>query len=99
MERIRGNEDDALQFTGATIRRCRAWGESFREDTKMPIGAVCNPHFGDFTNPKEAPSKKTYQLLCAIQKIRQPSLNADFGNKLNMALRRRVRETKMKNSF
>ena len=99
MGRIRGNGDDALKFKVATIRRFRSMAESFRGAPKMPIGAVDNPHFGEFTNPKAAPKTKTHQLLGLIQKIRQSSLNADFSNKLNMALHRRVRETKMKNSF
>ena len=65
----------------------------------MPIGAVGNPNFEDFANPKEAPENQTHHLLGAIQKIRQASLNDDFSNKLNLTLHKRARGDKMKNSF
>ena len=65
----------------------------------MPIGAVGNPHFRGFANPKEARAKKTHHLLGGIQKIRQASLSDDFGDKSSLYLHKRVRETKMVNSF
>ena len=65
----------------------------------MPIGTVGDPHFGDFTNPMESPTTKIHQLIDAIRKIRQSSLNADFSNKLNTKLHRRFRETKSEGFF
>ena len=66
---------------------------------KMPIGEIGNPLFGDFTNPPEAPVTKTHGLLSAIRKIRHASLNADFSNKMNMALTRMVRSNKSDGFF
>ena len=99
MGRIFGNDDDALKLPGAAIWRFRTWAESFGRTPKVPIGAADNPYFEDFRNRKEAPTAKTHQLLGAIREIRQSSLNADFSNKLNMSLRRRVLWAKMEDSF
>ena len=65
----------------------------------MPIGAIGDPHFEDFTNPEDAKNTKTHQLIGAIHKIRQASLNADFDNKLNTKSRRRFRETESAEFF
>ena len=41
-----------------------ATGQSvFGRTPEMPIGAVCNPHFEDFANPKEARETETHHLL------------------------------------
>ena len=61
---------------------------------EMPIGAIGNPHFEDFTNPKDATNTKTHQLIYVIRKKRHSSLNSDFNNKLNTVLHMRFRETK-----
>ena len=73
--------------------------KSFRKDTQNSDRCGGIPNFEDFMNPKEAPAAKTHHFPAAIQKIRQASLNAEFGDKKNMALRKRVREPGMKNSF
>ena len=65
----------------------------------MPIGAIDNPHFEDFTNPKEAPAAKTHGLIGLIHKIRQASPNADFSNKLNTTLNMMVRGAKSEEFF
>ena len=66
----------------------------------MSIGAFGDPHFEDSMNPEAAPAAKTHHFLGGgVRKIRQASLNADFINKLNMALHKPVREAKMENSF
>ena len=61
---------------------------------KIPIGATGNPHFEDFTNPKDSRAAKTHELIGAIRKIRQASLNADFSDKLNSKLHMGFRDTK-----
>ena len=71
----------------------------FGRTPKLPIGSIDNPFFGDFTNPAEAPATKTQNLTSAIYEIRQASLKADFQNKLNTALIRRVRNTKNADFF
>ena len=60
---------------------------------EMPIGAVGSPHFEDFMSPVEAPNTKTHHLIRGIQQIRHASLIADFSGKLNLALRKRIRES------
>ena len=65
----------------------------------MPICTIGNPHFEDFTNPKEAPAAKTHGLIGLIHKIRQASPNADFSNKLNTTLHRRAGNTKSEEFF
>ena len=72
--------------------------EFFGRTPKMPIVTVGNPHFEDFTNPAGAPTTETHHFLGAIQKIRQALLTADFSGELNLALRKRIRESKMGNS-
>ena len=64
----------------------------------MPICTIGNPHFEDFTNPKEAHAAKTHGLIGLIHKIRQASPNVDFSNELNTTLRRRVGIQNRKNS-
>ena len=59
----------------------------------MPIGAVGNPHFEDFTNTKEDRTTRTHHLLGAIHQIRQASITADFNGKLNLRLIRRLRQS------
>ena len=59
----------------------------------MPIGAVGNPHFEDFTNPVEAPTAKTHHLLWMIRQIRHAPLTADFSGKLNLHSIKRIRES------
>ena len=62
------------QFGGVThVQRV------FGATPKMPIGAVGNPHFGDFMNPKEAGETETHHFPGVIRKIRQASLTADFN--------------------
>ena len=67
----------------------------FGRPPKMPIGAVCNPHFLDFTSPIASPTAKSHHLLGASHQIRQPSLTAGSSGKLNSASRKRIRESKM----
>ena len=45
----------------------------FGRTPKIPIGATGNPHFEDFTNPEDARTDKTHELIGAIRKIRQAS--------------------------
>ena len=71
----------------------------FGRTPKMQIGAIGNPHFEDFTIPKESPKTKTHQLIDVAHKIRQASLKADFSNKLNTKSHRRFRETKSEGFF
>ena len=52
-----------LKFGGSAPRQ-RVSGRT----PEMPFGAVGNPHFWDFTNPKEARAEKTHHLSGAIQK-------------------------------
>ena len=66
---------------------------------EMPICAIGNPHFDDFMNPEWAPAAKTHGLVGLNHKIRRASLNADFINNLNTALRRGERDTKSEESF
>ena len=75
------------------------WRSFFGRTPRMPITAVGSPHFEYSMKPKEAPAEKTHHLLGAVREIRQASLNADCSYKLNMALRKRVRATKMENPF
>ena len=82
------------QFEGFAPRR-RIFGRA----PEIPTEAIGNPHFEDYTKPREAPTAKTHQILGVIQEIRQASINADFDNKLNMALHRRLRETKSAEFF
>ena len=65
----------------------------FGRTPKMPIGAVGNPHFEDYTNPVGEPTAETHHLLGAIQQIRQASLTAYFSGILDLALRKRIRES------
>ena len=65
----------------------------------MPIGTIDNPHFEDFTNPKDAAAAKTHGLIGLIRKIQQASLSADFINKLNTTLHMGVRDTKSEEFF
>ena len=58
---------------------------------KFRLGAAGNPHYKDSVNPTAAPTTKTHRSLGTIRKIRQSSLNGDFGNKLNLTWRNRVR--------
>ena len=78
------------QFGGFTPGQ-RVFGRA----PKMPIGAVGNPHFDDFTNPVEASYAETHHLLGTSRQIIQASLAAHFSGKLNWALRKRIRESKM----
>ena len=71
-------------------------GRVFGRAPEMPIGAVGNPHFEDFTNPVGAPAAKTHHLLWAIQQIRQASLTAYFSGELNLAFRSEFESPKMK---
>ena len=50
----------------------------------IPIGAVSNPNFADFANPKDARRAKTHRLPCIIRQIRQASPTAYFNGKLNL---------------
>ena len=59
----------------------------------MPIGAVANPHFADFVDPKEDRANKTHHLLGAIRKITQSSITEDFNGKLNLRTNRRLRRS------
>ena len=61
----------------------------FGRPQKLPIGAVGNPHFWDFTNPKEAQTAETHHFLGVIRQIRQASPAAYFNGKLNLRLNRR----------
>ena len=65
----------------------------------MPIAAVGDPHIVYFMNPVEAPAAKTHHWLGGIRQIRQASLTADFSGKLNLSPNKRIRESKMGNSF
>ena len=82
------------QFDGSTHGR-RVFGRT----PKMPIGTVGSPHFEDIMNPVEAPTTKTHHLVGVIHQIRQASLIAYFSGKLNSALRKRSRESKMGHTF
>ena len=53
----------------------------FGRAPKSPIGAVSNPHFSDFANPKEAQETETHHLLGIIHQIRQASSTADVNGK------------------
>ena len=55
---------------------------------KMPIGAVVNPHFLAFVNPKDAETTKTHHLLGIIRQFRQASSTAYFNGGLNLRLNR-----------
>ena len=66
---------------------------------KMPIGAVYNPYFTDFTNTKETPTTETNHLLGIIRQIRQASPDADFDGKLNLGLNRRFRQIRSGGGF
>ena len=48
-------------------------------------------------NPADAPTAETQNLISAIYEIRQASLKADFRNKLDTTLIRRVGNAKMEN--
>ena len=63
----------------------------FGGDTKMPIGAVGNPNYGDFANPKEAAAAKTHHLSGIINRIRKESPTAYFSGELNLNLNKRLR--------
>ena len=71
----------------------------FGRAPEMLIGATDNPYFEDFTNPKDPPTAQTRQLIGAIRKIRQASLNADFINKLCTSRHRGFRGTKSREFF
>ena len=66
----------------------------FGRTPKLPIGTIDNPFFEDFMNPVDAPAAKTQNLISTIYEIRQASPKADFRNKTNTTLIRRVRNTK-----
>ena len=74
-------------------------GRVFGRTQKMSTGAVGNPHFADFMNPVGAPTTKSHHSIGVIQQTRQASLIAYFSGKLNSALRQRIPESKMGNSF
>ena len=59
---------------------------------KMPIGAVGNPHFSDFTDPKDSRETKTHHLVRIIRQIRQASSEVDFNGKLNLRMNKRFRQ-------
>ena len=65
----------------------------------MPIGAVVDPNFEDFTNPVEEPTAKTHHLSGAIHQVRKASHTAYFSGKLNWASNKRIRGPEMGNSF
>ena len=71
----------------------------FGRTPEMPICTTDNPHFEDFTNPKDAPTSKNQWLIGVIRKIRHAPPNADFSNKLNTTLNRRVRGAKSEEFF
>ena len=71
----------------------------FGRTPKIPIGAIGNPHFEDFTNPEDSPTTQTHQLIDVLRKIRHASLKEDFSNKLNTTSHRRFRETKSEEFF
>ena len=78
----------AQQFGGFTPGQ-RVFGRT----PKMPTGAVSNPHFTDFMNPKDARTTKTHHLLGIIHQIRQASSTADFNGKLTLRINRRLRQS------
>ena len=41
---VSGNDDDALKFPCASIRRFPTWAESFRKDARNAVWAVGNTH-------------------------------------------------------
>ena len=71
----------------------------FGRTPKMPIGAVSNPNFADFTKPKEAGTTKTHHLLVVIRQIRQASLAADFNGELKLRSNRRFRQLRNGGDF
>ena len=71
----------------------------FGRKPKMAIGAVSNPHFEDFTHPVVEPATKTHHLSAIIRQVRKASRNADFSGRLNLTSNKRIRGSKMKNSF
>ena len=52
-----------------------------------------------FTIPVEAPTAKNTSFVGAIPRIGKASHTADFSGKLNSASNKRIRESKMENSF
>ena len=86
MERIRGNDDDALKSQSAAIRRFYAGPTSSRANAKNADGEDGQSFIGDFTNPIDSPKTQVHGLISVIRKIRQASLNADFINKLSAKL-------------
>ena len=61
-------------------------GEEFSAGPpKMPIGAVDNPYFDAFANPKDARKNKTHHLFGIIRQIRPSSPTGDFIGELNFA--------------
>ena len=99
MERIRGNDDDALKSQVRQFAGFAPGKRVFGRTPKIHIGEIGNPHFDDFANPKDAPTSKTQGLIGVIRKIRHASPNADFSNKLNTTLNRRVRGAKSEEFF
>ena len=65
---------------------------------KMPICAVSNPNFDDFTNPVAEHTDKTHHLSGAIRQVRKESLTSYFSGELNLAPNKRIRASEMKNS-
>jgi len=84
-----------LQQSGGFTPVQRVFGRT----PELPIGAIGNPFFGYFMNQAEAHTAETRNLISAIYEIRHASSKADFRNKLDTTLIRRVRNAKMKNIF
>ena len=90
MEGIRPNDYDAFKFAISTILRFYPRATCFRQGAEITHRGGWQPFFGDFTNPSDAPTAETQNLISMIFEIRQASIKADFQNKLDKALIRRV---------
>ena len=78
MDGIRGNDYDALKFTGAAIWRIYTWG-GFGGAPEMPISTLRNPHFGYLWTQLEHQLPETHHFVGVIQKIGHASLIEDFS--------------------
>ena len=64
---------EVKQYDGFTPRH-RVFGRT----PKMPTGAVSNPGFCDFANPKGSPFTQTHQVLAKPKEIQKSSVRRHF---------------------
>ena len=76
-----------VQYGGFTHGR-RVFGRT----AEMPIGAMGNPNFKDFTFRNAPPVIQARDLVTKLRMVRRGSLERDFRAKFNLAMRRSFRD-------